>query len=177
MSYSVSLWFDSEAESQVRDIWQELKGAGVGTFADGPIRPHVTLAHELDVDADLFAEGLRERLESHPTFELTFPGLGLFVDSGILYLNAVMADALWALHRDVYALALAHGGRSSLYYQPGRWTPHCTLAVDLTPETMLGAVKACQRVPFPLSALATRVGIIENPSEVELLALPLAVHQ
>ncbi len=175
MSYSVSLWFDDEA--QVRDIWQGLKGAGIGTFADGPIRPHVTLAHQLDVDANLFAEGLRERLGSHPAFELTFPGLGLFVDSGILYLNVVMTDALWALHRDVYALALAHKGRSSLYYQPGRWTPHCTLAVDLTPETMVDAVAACQKVPFPLSALATRVGVIENPSEVELLALPLAVHQ
>lgn len=177
MSYSVSLWFDEAAEARVRSIWQGLKDAGVETFTDGSVRPHVTLAHALDLDADPFVAGLQERLEAHTAFDLTLPGLGLFVESGILYLSVVMTDPLWTLHRDVYALALAHGGRSSPFYGPGRWTPHCTLAVNLTPETMLKAVAACQKVPFPLTAVATHVGVTQNPSEVELLALPLAVHQ
>ncbi len=173
MSYSVSLWFDEDAEARVRNVWQRLEGVGVGTFAGSPVRPHVTLAHSLDMDLGPFITNLSEQLESHPSFELTFPGLGLFVDSGVLYLSTIMTGALWALHREVAELTLEHGTRSSPYYLPDRWTPHCTLALTLTPKTMLDAVRFCQSVPFPLAARATRVGIIENPSEVEILALPL----
>lgn len=174
MSYSVSLWLGEAAEAQVRGIWKRLTDAGIETFAGSPVRPHVTLAHQLELDPHLFVTALRERLEAHPTFELTLPGLGLFAESGILYLSVVMTDPLWTLHQDVAELVLEHGARSSPYYQPGRWTPHCTLAVNLTPETMLDAISACQSVPFPLVARATHVGVIENPSEVEMLALPLA---
>ncbi len=176
MSYSVSLWFDPDAETQIRGVWQGLADAGIAVAVDGPIRPHVTLAHSLNVDLEPFVKSLRGRLEAHPTFELTFPGLGLFVESGILYLSTVMTDALWALHRDVAGLTLEQGARSNPYYLPDRWTPHCTLALTLTPETMLEAVRACRTVPFPLTARVTRVGVIENPSEVELLALPLPVR-
>ncbi len=176
MSYSASLWFDPNAEAQIRDVWQGLADAGLAVPVDGPVRPHVTLVHSLNVDLELFVTALRERLEAHPAFALTLPGLGLFVESGILYLSTVMTDALWTLHRDVAELTLEHGARSNPYYQPNRWTPHCTLALELTPQTMLEAVKACQTVPFPLTARATRVGIIENPSEVEVLALPLPIR-
>lgn len=175
MSYSISLWFDPDAETQIREIWQGLADAGIAVSVDGPIRPHVTLTHSLNVDLEPFVKALRERLEAHPAFELTFPGLGLFV-SDVLYLSTVMTDALWALHQDVAELTTEHRARSSPYYQPNHWTPHCTLALNLTPQTMLDAVRACQMVPFPLVAHATRVGVIENPSEVELLALPLPVR-
>lgn len=175
MSYSVSLWLGEGAEARVRRIWQELADAGVETFAGGPIRPHVTLAHALELEVDPFVAALEGRLDSYPAFDITFLGLGLFVDSGILYLSVVMTGVLWTLHRDVFQLASAHGGRSSPYYRPERWTPHCTLAVGLTPEAMLNAVAACQKLPFPLTLSATRLGIIENPSEKELSALPLPV--
>ena len=174
MAYSVSLWFDESAEVQVRSIWQRLADAGIKSFADGPIRPHVTLAHGLELDLHPFVTVLREKLEAHPTFDLTFTSLGLF-DSGILYLAARMTHSLWTLHREVAQLASEFGSGSSPYYRPDFWTPHCTLAVNLTPEAMLNAVNVCQGVT-PISASATRVGIIENPSERELLALPFAVR-
>jgi 2'-5' RNA ligase len=177
MAYSVSLWFGEGAEARVRCIWQGLADAGVETFTGGPIRPHVTLAHALELEVDPFVTALEGRLASYPAFDITFPGLGLFVDSGILYLSTIMTDVLWMLHRDVSQLASAHGGRSNPYYQPDHWTPHCTLAVGLTPEAMLNAVAACQELPFPLTLSATCVGIIENLGERELLALPLPVRK
>ena len=177
MSYSVSLWFDEDAEAQLREVWKRLADAGIETFASSPIRPHITLAHQLELDLEPFVTGLEARLEAHPTFEIVFPGLGIFVESGVLYLSTVMTDALWTLHRDVAELMAEHGTLSGLHYRPDRWTPHCTLALALTPEMMLEAVKACQSVSFPLKVHATRVGIIENLSEVELLALPLPVRQ
>ena len=174
VAYSVSLWFDEHAERQVRAVWQSLADAGVDkTFAKGPIRPHVTLAHGLTLDLEPFVAVLHERLETQPVFDLTFTSLGLF-DSGILYLAARMTGALWTLHREVAGLAEELGGGSSPYYRPDFWTPHCTLAVNLTPEATLEAVRVCHKVT-PISALVTRVGVIENPSERELLALPLAV--
>ena len=173
MPYSVSLWFDENAEKQVRSVWQSLANAGTKSFVGGPIRPHVTLAYGLTLELEPFTALLRERLEAQPAFELTFTSLGLF-NSGILYLAARMTGALWTLHREVAELAEELGGGSSRYYRPDLWTPHCTLAVNLTPEMMLQAMRVCHKVT-PISASATCVGIIENPSELELLALPLAV--
>lgn len=173
MPYSVSLWFDESIELQIRSIWQKLADlgiTGIESFAGNPIRPHVTLAHGLELDFNRFVTALRERLAVQPAFELTFTSLGLF-NSGILYLAARMTETLWTLHR---GLAEELGGGSSLYYRPDFWTPHCTLAVNLTPERMLEAVRVCYKVT-PISVLVTRVGVIENPSERELLALPLAV--
>ena len=174
MAYSVSLWLDESAERQVRNIWQRLADAGIDeTFANGPIRPHVTLAHGLELELEPFTAVLRERLETQSTFDLTFTSLGLF-DSGILYLAVRMTRTLWTLHREVAELAEELGGGSSLYYCPDFWTPHCTLAVNLTPEATLESVRVCHKVT-PISASVTRVGIVENPSERELLTLPLAV--
>ena len=177
MAYSLSLWFAGSAEAQVRRAWQGLAGAGVETVAGGPIRPHVTLSHGLELELDPFVTALAGRLEAHPAFDLTFSSLGLFVESGILYLSTVMTEPLWTLHREVYGLASEYGGRSSPYYLTDRWTPHCTLALNLGLEAMVNAVAACQELPFPLTVLATRVGIIENPSERELLTLPLSVRK
>jgi len=174
VGYAVSLWFDEAAEARVRALWRELAKAGAETFVDGPIRPHVTLAHGLDLEPEPFVAALEGRLESQSAFDLTLTGLGLFAESGVLYLTTRMTEPLWTLHRAVAGLAAAHGALLSPHYRPDRWTPHCTLALNLTPEAMLNAVAACQGVPFPFSATATRVGIIENPSERELAVLPLA---
>ncbi len=149
---------------------------GIKTFSGGPIRPHVTLAHGLELDLDLepFVKALEERLALQSTFDLTFTGLSLF-DPDILYLTTRMTEALWTLHRPVAALVEKQGGDSSLYYRPDFWTPHCTLAINLTPAVMLEAVRVCQSVSLPVTASVTRIGIIE-PSERELLALPLKVR-
>lgn len=176
MGYAVSLWFDAAAEARVRALWRELAKTGAETFADGPIRPHVTLAHGLNLEPEPLVAALGGRLEAQSAFDLTFTGLGLFAESGVLYLSTRMTEPLWTLHRAIAGLAAAHGARSSPHYRPDHWTPHCTLAINLSPEAMLNAVAACQGVPFPFSATATRVGVIENPSERELAVLPLAAR-
>jgi 2'-5' RNA ligase len=171
----VSLWLAEEAEAQVRGIWAQLAEAGVRTSAGGSVRPHVTLAHGLELDLEPFASALRGRLEVYPPFELVFSGLGLFTEPNVLYLSTRMSEPLWTLHREVYALSVAHGSRPSLYYLPDTWTPHCTLALGLAWEEVPRAIGACQDLSFPLRAAATRVGVVENPGEAERLALPLAV--
>lgn len=177
MAYSVSLWLGEAAEAQVRAIWAQLAEAGVGTFAGGSVRPHVTLAHGLELDLDPFVAALRGRLSAHPPFDLVFSGLGLFAEPNVLYLSTRMSETLWTLHREVYGLSVAHGARPSLYYLPDTWTPHCTLALGLTPEEVLRAITVCQGMSFPLRAAVSRLGIVENPGEAERLALPLAVGE
>lgn len=166
---------DEAAEAQIRGIWTRLAEVGAGTFAGGLVRPHVTLAHGLELDLEPFAMALREPLEVCPPVDLVFSGLGLFTEPNVHYLSTRMSEPLWTLHCKVYALSVAHGARPSLYYLPDTWTPHCTLALGLTWEEVLRAIGACQGLSFPLRAAATRVGIVENPGEAERLALPLAV--
>lgn len=47
----------------------------------------------------------------------------------------------------------------------------------MMPEEVLRALTVCQGVSFPLRAAVSRLGIVENPSEAELLTLPLPVSE
>ncbi len=175
MAYGVSLWFDEVSERRVRNLWRRLAEVGVAhSFADGLVRPHLTLSHAAELDLSRFEGALAPLLRRCPAFELTFSGLGLFINqTGVLYLTTVFTDELSALQRGVFECVSAHGALSSPYYRPNGWTPHCTLAVKLSSEATLDAVRVAQRFTFPLEVKATRVGVVENPSELELRAFTL----
>ena len=45
MPYAISAWFDSDTESRVRSIWEDLHKHQVdSTLGQGSYRPHITLA-------------------------------------------------------------------------------------------------------------------------------------
>src|SRR5436309_12647153 len=107
MAIGVSLWFDTELERRVRELWQEIAAAGVSSsLFDGRYRPHITLgAWEIGRLEEL--EGaLRPWVADKQPFEVEFRSVGLFPGGdGVVFLQPLVTVALLTLQREAFALA------------------------------------------------------------------------
>ncbi|MBT0669258.1 2'-5' RNA ligase family protein [Novosphingobium profundi] len=94
--------------------------------------PHITLAKYDAIDSDLLARTVAE-LAGIPRLRMTFDRLASF-DAGSLILWASPAPhpGLAELHARLHAQIDPLACRPA--YRPGRWTPHCTLALRIAPR-------------------------------------------
>jgi 2'-5' RNA ligase len=134
MAHALEMYFDGQADAAVGELWQLLADAdlpSLSTLTHRRHRPHVTLAvAESLLGADLAP--LRSVLAAYqPTLNLyvlgTFPGR-----EGALFLGVTVTAELLAFHAEVHAALAGQPIEHWRYYQPGTWTPHCTLAEGLS---------------------------------------------
>jgi hypothetical protein len=163
MPFSVECYFDPVAEDAVRNIWRALAEMKINTrMLDVSARPHLSLTvAEHNVPAEL-PERLRDFVMSRNGIQLQFGSLGLFPnDLGVLFLAPRASIQLDHLHLDwctaIDPLDLAVWD----YYRAGHWTPHCTLAVGLTPDQFGAAFDVCRSTPFPLLAEIREIGLVK----------------
>lgn len=131
MVQSAELLLDDTLADAVRAEWRLLSAAGLPSQADhrGPTNaPHVTVgvADELDDEAEA-------ALETVPRpDELRLGGLLVFASPRrvVLARSVVATPALLATHVAV-AEAWSHCPGRPDHLEPGRWTPHVTLALRL----------------------------------------------
>ncbi|GFG49122.1 hypothetical protein CQY20_18240 [Mycolicibacterium agri] len=143
MVHSIELLFDSETESAVRRLWDDLSDAGIRSLAASQSpsnRPHVTLAVAEHMD-DAVGDALRPLLGALPlACTLGAPmvfGRGPFVLVRLLIPSA----ELLALQAKVHEAALPHMSPGPMpNADPGRWTPHVTLARRLPPNKLADAL-------------------------------------
>jgi hypothetical protein len=160
MVHSVELLFDAETDAAVRQVWDDLADAGIRSLAahrSPTNRPHVTLtvAENLDDGVD---EALRPVLDRLPLACVL--GAPMLFGSGasVTLVRLVIPSAeLLALHAEVHRASLPHMVAGPLpHADPGRWTPHVTLArrvpLDLL-STALGVDAVSREIP------ATAVGV------------------
>lgn len=139
---SVELLLDDATEARVREHWRVLDEAGLPSQARhiGPTNtPHVTVAVRDAID-----EVCEPRLRAVAT-RLPLPvrlgATGVFGRHRyVLVLLLVVDPALLALHSAV-AAALGRGSGDPLT-EPGRWTPHVTLARGLSAVEIGRALEA-----------------------------------
>jgi len=142
MVHSIELLFDPETESAVRRLWDDLTDAGIRSLASAQSpsnRPHVTLAVAEHMD-DAVDDALRPLLGALPlTCTLGAPmvfGRGPFVLVRLLIPSA----ELLALQAKVHEACLPHMSPGPMpNADPGRWTPHVTLARRLPPNKLADA--------------------------------------
>ena len=129
---SVELLLDPATDTRVRDQWQLLVEAGLPSQArhTGPTNaPHVTLAVRDAVDPAAEPR-LRELAAALPLPVRLGPVAVFGRHRYVLVLLLVVDTHLLALHAAV-AGALGHHGLGDPLTEPGRWTPHVTLARGL----------------------------------------------
>jgi hypothetical protein len=159
MVHSVELVFDADTEAAVRRIWADLTEVGVRSQAAHPDpsnRPHVTLAVAESID-DSVHDALRPVLQRLPLIcSLGAPMLFGRRDFTLVRL-VVPSAGLLSLHADVHGASLPQMPAGPLpHSEPGRWTPHVTLA-HRVPADQLRAALTVKSVGRDLSA--TAVGI------------------
>jgi 2'-5' RNA ligase len=176
MPYAVELYFNPQAETAVRHIWQTFAAAGrLSPMLESGYRPHVSLA--VYDSEELNIVELQEALFAYAgelaPFPLQLSHIGIFpAAEGVLYLGVSVTQELLDFH------ARFHNAVASLvpvlrpYYQVGRWVPHCTLAYQLTAESCADLIPICWPTPLPLQVEVQEIGISHvSPSSHDLVFL------
>lgn len=175
MPYAVETYFDAPTEDAVRSLWSELRTSGIsGYMIDMGARPHVTLAVCGSLDADRLRASLGTFALRQRALALTLAHTGVFPGAaGVVFLAPVVTRELLEMHLRLHELMREHAESLWEHYQPGRWVPHCTLAVDLEPDRVPRAVAICARHPLPLCGRLESVGVVELSPVRHLYRFPL----
>lgn len=138
MAFAVSLLFNPDIADVVSRQWQRLAEAGLSrSMLDLGYPPHVTLAVSDHLDTTTAAAALDEVFRRVKQIEATLTGIATFgPDSGVCYVALAPSSELHRLHESVLAVV---GENCRPHYRAGRWTPHCTLAMNLPNAELDGA--------------------------------------
>lgn len=154
---SVELLLDVTLDAAVRGQWERLVAVGLPSQArhsGSTNAPHVTLAVRSSIP-DRYDVTLAAVADL--PLELRLGGLLVFAGRRCVLARVVVPDpALLTLHAAVDS-ALGETPGSPANLRPGAWTPHVTLARNLTAEQVGSAVAALAGAPDLLgSAVAVR---------------------
>jgi 2'-5' RNA ligase len=135
MTYAVSLIFNTELGDAISARWQRLADAGVSrSMLELGYLPHVTLAVFDRLNVDAAAASLDGIFKDVARLDVTLSGITTFgAGSGVCYAALASSPDLTRLHAGVLG---ALGETCRPHYQAGHWTPHCTLAVNLSDAQM-----------------------------------------
>ncbi|MGD8394227.1 MAG: 2'-5' RNA ligase family protein [Candidatus Eiseniibacteriota bacterium] len=161
--YAVELYFDAAAETRVRGLWQRLADAGVNdVMATIGARPHLSLAVYDRLDPAPVCEALRRFATTVPDLSSLLGAFGTFPgEEGVVFTSPVVTSELLSLHARYHG-CFAHLDAACLaYYRPGRWFPHCTVAIDVDAAGRSAAIDVCHAVGVPGPFTVTAIGLIE----------------
>ena len=144
MVHSVELLFDADTDAAVRQIWDDLAAAGIRSLAGHTSpsnRPHVTVSVAADMDGTVDVS-LRPLLDLLPLDCVI--GAPMMFGGGrsvTLVRLVVPSPELLNMHAEVHRVCLPHMPKGPLpHADPGRWTPHVTLARRVAPGQLPVAV-------------------------------------
>ena len=162
MAYAVSLLFNPEMADAVSERWMCLADAGLSrSMLDLGYPPHVTLAVFDRPIGETAVAALDHVFENVDQMAVTLTAVETFgPGSGVCYAALAPSPDLMRLHAMTVA-AIGEGCRP--HYQPGGWTPHCTLAVGLPDADMDHARDILQK------GWRSRTGVFETAALVEFV--------
>jgi 2'-5' RNA ligase len=158
-------------------MWADLARAlGRPDLAASEIRPHITLLSSTEMAAKVATCILRNVAAHTRPIALTFESIAAFLSpQGVVYLSPMVTLDLLEIQRRVVVETAAAGVVIGAYYQPGRWSPHCTLARPLRSDEVGRAIARCHEMFAPLSGMAVALAAISVWAErqVEEALVPL----
>ncbi len=176
MFYAVHAFFDERTESVIRSVWKGLSDSGLAPYLhQSANRPHLTLAIYGQLDGTAGELRLRRLADSSPSLPVTFSSLGMFTTPmAAVFLAPVVNAALLALHGQVHRQFAEIMSEPDPYYQPGKWVPHCALALELDKITAVKVLEEAMRMPLPLTGEITELGVIQARPVRHLFGFPLS---
>lgn len=175
MKHAVEVYFDGQTEAQVRQLWQRVASHGIDSpLSEGAVRPHLSLAVFDQADGLLLQEAVAAFASHCPPLWILFAFVGAFpAPEGVVFLAPVVTSELLEMHAVFHKRLRALGLVSQAHYQPGRWVPHCTVAIRAAPEQMVQAVDLCLRSEALGPATLAQIGLVACRPVRPLCTLPL----
>lgn len=162
--YAVELFFDNPFEQYVKKIWKDLNDEHISSnmYEIAELRPHITLAVYRDItDLEAFKERFYSLFDSVSSIEIKFNVLAVFPTSGTLFIDPTVTKDLIRIHDQYHKEFSDLLEHEDHYYTPGNWDPHCTLAIGLTAEQAIEAMKYCYTDFSPQISRVIEVGVVE----------------
>ena len=130
MTYAIELFYNKEMEQKLFRYVERIAGEKLSTyFFDCKARPHIALAGLNDINEKECIEELKQFAEKHKSIPAYIGSLGMFPDTKTIFASPIMTEALCQIHRDLHECLGGFDTQGYEWYLPGRWVPHCTLAM------------------------------------------------
>ncbi|MCA8916919.1 MAG: 2'-5' RNA ligase family protein [Planctomycetes bacterium] len=165
MPFALELFFDPRCETRLRRLLSGLRQAQLGgtvLIEDVKARFHITLAICDDVNEEKMCEVLAEIAEETPSLPVILSSLGLFPSAEtVMFLAPVVDQELLDVHRVVTERVAEFSDTPWKLYRPGRWVPHCSLALRLPRDGVQKALDLLMESTFPITGELIDIGVSE----------------
>ena len=162
MPFGVMLYFDSQTEKTISNIWQLLAGQNLtSSMLDAGIRPHLTLAIYDELDCRPCENELIKITRNIPAPVIQFSHFGLFTNpEPVIFAAPLVTKELLDLHKELHSRLAGDGKNAWELYKPGKWVPHCSLALGYKIENEAKIIQLCQQMPMPMNIKAVQLGVV-----------------
>lgn len=162
---SINLLLDLATEQTVRELQQSLAPEGVPFAQRYP--PHITLtAYQCEDGAEAEYLSQLPLLTQHwPQFPLLLESLGIFPETGVLFLAPRMSQTLLTLHQRI--IDQFSSDVLDDFLLPDRWTPHVTIATAQPVEHLLSVLAKVLQSWQPIRGKAVGIGMRIHPATTD----------
>ena len=166
MPFAVVLDLDTDTEARLRHLAGRLNTTS--DFETPPLpgdaHHHISLGVYDDLALDRFMPMLAKYADASKPLAVRLANIGIFPSAqSVLYLGPVVTNELLALHDDFHAAFAAFAGSCWAHYLPGAWVPHVTLAINIAPGALGGAVSAVAARWTPAAARLDALRLVQFP--------------
>ncbi|MGA9597724.1 MAG: 2'-5' RNA ligase family protein [Acidimicrobiia bacterium] len=139
--HAIELLFDTDSERRIVHVWRAI-GGGSDLEAVGG-RPHLSLALiRPPGDPEVLATCVEKLSGKMKPMRLELSAVGAFPgDEGVVFLAPAVTSELVDAHAELHEILRECGVTADELYQPGRWVPHCTVALHVPPNEVPAAVE------------------------------------
>jgi 2'-5' RNA ligase len=160
--FAVELYFDANTEKSIFAFRDGFYNEGIkpvlGSLGD---RPHISLAVFAEIDQACLKDLTQEFAAKLSGFPVELSAIGTFpTQDNVLFLIPVPTIKLLEVHRDFHRQLKCAAIRSSSYYHPGKWIPHCTIELDLPDKQFTKALKIVHQLFQPIKGEFSSLGIV-----------------
>lgn len=176
MGFAVEVYFDQQTERRIRRLWQELADRNVCSVLPAiGSRPHLSLAVYDHVDPEEVRPALAELAALQAPLQVDLTSVGTFPGAEcVVFVAPDATPELLDLHRRVCARLAEFGLRTHEYYRPGRWVPHCTIAMELEPAQVPRALEICRASDVCGPSSIVEIGLVQFRPVCEICTFPLS---
>lgn len=168
MPFAIQLFFDPRCQSRLRRLVSSMRETQLGgtvLIEDVKARFHITLAVCDHVNEPVLERVLKEIAADTQSLPVILSSLGIFPSAdSVMFLAPVVDQELLDVHRKVHERVSEFSESPWKLYMPGRWVPHCTLALKLPRDGVRRALDHLMESTFPITGELIELGVSEFES-------------
>ena len=175
MGYAIVLSLSKDSAARVVKLWESLARESISSaMLNLAVEPHISLAVFEHLDRAALREDLNRFAEATRPLSVILSYAGTFPTAeGVVFLAPVVTQELLEVHGRLHRFLRDREVECAEYYHPGKWVPHCTVAIGVTPDKIGAATEICVRSEAFGPVEMDEVSLIEFPPVHELYACPL----